>query len=112
MAAYVIPLSSVLEDYQQRVELDGSTYVLRFRLNRRMRAWFMDLMDSEESPIAMGRRCVVDTILAPHPFRDQRPPGALMLWDSTRAQRDPETAEDFGSRVQLLYFDAAEVAAL
>jgi hypothetical protein len=118
----VIPTSfdPAVPFYQQETTLEGRSYLLTFRFNTRANKWFLDIADESGSPIAEG-----DTIVANWPlFRkvvDSRlPPGMLLALD--RSHDDP--AEGFkrlytapgltelGTRVQLVYLTAAEVADL
>lgn len=112
MASLVVPTSTTVPAYRERVSLDGTLYQLRFRFNGRINAWILDLYDAEGNPIALARRCSVDTLL----LRQRRwvegiPPGSMLPFDTTLRRRDP-VIDDFGDRVLMIYLDEAEVAAL
>ncbi len=72
----------------------------------------MDVFETDGTPIIVGRRCVVGwPLLSSARYRTTVPAGELMAFDTARRQVDP-VLEDFGSRVLLLYLDAAETASL
>lgn len=110
MGTYIIPTTPTPLDYQQRVELDGETFVLRFRYNPRIGGWLLDLFDADEAPLAVGRRLVADGFPL-HPFRNATgmPGGQLFVHDTTADPRDPGLG-DLGTRAIILYVEAADLA--
>lgn len=112
MSVLEIPSGSEFPDYTERVELDGEVYQLRFRWNTRAECWFLDIADDAGAPLVYGRRLSVDAAII-HQVRHRvgMMPGELLPFDTTPRQLDA-TIEDLGTRVVVLYLDAAEVSAL
>ena len=107
----VLQASQTLQDFEYRVELDEETFTLRFRWNTRAATWFVDISDSDEEPIVMGRPLNLDTTLL-RQFRHLAVPGGdLMSYDSTKAKVRAGVT-DLGERVLVLYLEAAQLAAV
>lgn len=108
--ALQIPTSAELPSYVQRVTLEGREYVLAFDWNEREGRWFLDLLDNEETPLAVGLKVVVGFPLLRRRKTDPRlPPGDFIAIDSSDTGRDPGFGE-LGGRVALCYLEAAELA--
>lgn len=111
MSVLVIPTSATLTDYSERIELDGAIYTFRFRWNVRLASWFVDIFDANDVALVYGRRCVVNSRLTgQQKYKAGMMPGELTAFDTTNRRVDPALL-DFGTRVLLFYFDAAEVFA-
>jgi hypothetical protein len=104
-----IPVTSSAPLYEQRTTLDGQDYIFTFYYNARDFSWYFDIADQDGEAISAGVRVVVDWDLLKRVVDARRPPGLLVANDLSGAGLDPG-ADDFGSRVELLYFEAAEVA--
>lgn len=104
-----LPVHSDEPHYTFQVELDGATYGFEFLWNPICPGWVLSIYTGDDQPILTGLRVVVDWPLTGR-FADSRLfPGALMAVDTTGQQLDP-ARDDFGSRVLLRYFTAAELA--
>lgn len=112
MAVTVVDTSQRLQDYRQRVSLDGVTFELRFRFNTRVRSWYVDVFDEDRNIIVHARRCVINwTLLRQSSHKEGIPAGEFIVIDTT--QRDAAPIEDdFGTRVLMTYLDADEIAAI
>lgn len=111
MTTFAIPTSTELSDYTETIELDGATFTLRFRWNTRMEAWLVDIFDASGAVIVYGRRCTVDSLLVGQLHHlAETPLGEIVTFDTTHRHVDPKL-NDFGDRVLLLYFEAAELEA-
>lgn len=111
-----IPLRSDLPFFDVQAVLDGVTYTLEFRWNTREGFWYMHILTEGGDPILMGIKCVVAWPLARRTPDPRRPLGVLSFIDTGGGQVDPSydpaTGKgDLGDRVQLLYFEAAELPA-
>lgn len=117
---FQIPLQNDLLDFQLEVDLDGTTYQLRFRwcdtLNGSViadgattGAWYMDINTPEGVPLIQGLRCVVNWPMGGRFVTEGLPPGLLMFVDTTGAGISPGVT-DLGQRVQLFYTSAIPVA--
>lgn len=93
-------------------ELDGVSYTLSFRWNRRAAQWVLDFGDGDGAVIKVGIRCVVNVLLlARNGGQLGLPPGYLLFYDTAGAGRDMEYS-DLGRRVVLVYLSASELAPL
>lgn len=102
-----IPVTSAQTLYTQVTTLDGQEYNLTFAYNFRELAWYLDVTDVNQVPIAAGIKVVVDWDLLKRCVDPRRPPGVLFANDLSGAGLDPGL-DDFGTRVELLYFGDAE----
>lgn len=110
MATLEIPTRTDVPHYSIEVELEQRSYLLEFLWNDRAQAWFMDIADVNGTRLLSGRRIVVDLPLLAR-YRDPAlPAGELCAVDTTGLGLDPELA-DLGTRVKLLYFEAADIPA-
>ena len=112
MTVTVIDTSQSLFDYHQRVSLDDVQFELRFRWNTRLQAWFVDILDEDRIVLVYARRCVIEwPLLRQARHLDDIPGGELMNVDTTQ-RGVPPIADDFGTRVLLMYIDQAEFATI
>lgn len=102
-----IPLSTD-QLFSQVTTLSGTDYIFTFAWNEREDAWYMDLADQDGVAIQLSRKVTVDFPLITRCKDPRRPLGMLIAVDSSGAGLDP-TLEDFGQRVQLVYFEPEEV---
>jgi hypothetical protein len=93
--------------YVDRVTIDGTQYLFTFDYYSRLESWYLSIADSEESPIATGRK------LSPgwNPLvrdKDSRLPKGKFYLSSTT---DPVGREGFNDgSASLKYFSAEEAA--
>jgi hypothetical protein len=106
--ALEIPTSTELPSYVQRTTLEGREYVLAFDWNEREGRWFFDVLDSEETPLAVGLKVVVGFPLLRRKTDPRLPPGDFLAIDTSDTGADPGFAE-LGGRVRLCYLEAAEL---
>lgn len=109
-----IPLRSDLPHFDVQATLDDVTYTLEFRYNTREGFWYLHILSEGGEPILMGIKCVIDWPLARRTPTPGRPPGILSFIDTSGSRTDPGFdvdlgKGDLGDRVQLLYFEAAEL---
>lgn len=109
MSVVTLPLRNDLPHYTFQAELDGVTYGFELWWNDRAETWFMSLFTSDDLPIAVGLRVVVDWPLGIRCVDARMPPGVLIAQDTTGNRQDPDFAA-LGSRVLLLYFSKDELA--
>lgn len=105
MALLEMPLVFGLYDYEERVIVEGTQYLFRFRWNTAAQSWYLDLSDADGVLILAGRRCLADVRLLEQFGHLAVPPGVLLAFDTTTKQVDPQL-NDFGTRVLLLYDEA------
>src|SRR5207237_530854 len=95
--------------WTQRTALGGRDYLLTFHWSQRGGAWLLTVADQDGVDIVTGQPVVVDWPLLGRRVVDaRRPPGELVAVDTTGAARAPGFA-DLGDRVQLVYFEPAEL---
>lgn len=103
--------STTLPYYEQRVDLDGTVFIVRYRWNSRRSYWSVDIFDADENPIVLARKLEIDTDLVRQSHHLACPEGVLTAFDTTVAKVPPGINE-LGDRVILLYVEAADIAAL
>lgn len=110
MATRIIPTSTELSSYTQRVVLDGREYTLGFQWNQREAKWYLSLADQDGVAIVHGIKVVADFPLL-RTLTDRRaPPGEIWAQDRSGTGADPGLRE-LGVRVILVYMDAADLVA-
>ena len=102
MAADFIPLTPAATNYRLRVPLDDQLYLFDIRWNSRDQAFYMDVLNIDETPIVHGLKLVLGAspgrtrahkFFIDHMFR---------MIDSTGEGVDA-TFDDIGKRVNLLH---------
>ncbi len=101
----VLTLDSEHEYYTSEFTLDGESFRLLARYNKRVESWFFSLYDGDGNPIAMGRRVTVGNFLFPWLVGSNRPAGQLMAIDTKDGETDPGRF-DLGNRVSIVYVNA------
>ena len=109
-----LPVNPTLAHSSFEVVLDGATYTLEFRWNERAAAWFFSVYD------AAGALLVVRKVVLSGPdnfrllgrFRDARLPlGDFLAVDTSQTWVEPGLG-DLGARVEFIYLEAADFAAI
>lgn len=94
--------------YRVGTSIADVPYLFDVRWNVRAAAWFMDIREQNETPIAMGIKIVLGAYLGrrcQHAlFRD----GVFVAEDTTNQGREA-TFDDLGSRVIVKYIPAVEL---
>lgn len=111
MAYFTVPTRPDVPAYTQRTTLDGATYVLTFRWNERASYWTLSIADQDDQPIALGLALVTGSMLLRRCRKATRPPGELLVVDTTGGGGDPGLS-DLGTRYALVYVDAETMAEL
>lgn len=110
MATVVVPTRVDLLEYRQQVRLDGVVFTMLFRFNDRDQSWYLDLLDSSESPIRNGIRLRTGTPMLRLIATAGRPAGELVPIDSTGADTEPD-GTNLGTGVPLVYVEELDVIA-
>lgn len=86
------------------VDLEGASYEFRFQWNARASFWYFDLLKDGE-PVRSGVKCVINwPTLWRHAELD-RPPGEILVIDSSERPLDPGLAE-LGNAALLTYVES------
>lgn len=107
MTSFILTTRPDLDNYEQRVELDGIEYRLALAWNRRGEHWSLLLSLADGSPVVSGIRIVADTPLLAAVSHPDRPIGELVALDTSGASLDPGR-DDLGQRVLLMYQSLTE----
>jgi hypothetical protein len=103
-----IPIVADTTEFTQSVELDGSTYVLRFSYSERTAVWYMSVYFQQDGTtlvtVAEGVPVLVNFPLLAGNTHANRPLGEFMV----RATLDPNL-DQLGSFAELLYCDVEEL---
>lgn len=110
MALLVVPTSTELSSYTQRVTLDGREYFMSFQWNQREAKWYLAIADENEDTIVSGIKVVADFPLTRKVADTRIAPGELLAIDFSQTGQDPGLT-DFGERVLLVYVEASDVEA-
>jgi len=103
-----LPLVPSTPNYRVSTTLDGVQYILEVRWNGRAGVWYLDLLDIDEDPIAMGIAVLLGSALGVRTTDARFPPGALIAADTSGEGRDAGF-DDMGDRVAVFYYEASEL---
>ncbi len=95
--------------YRFATTLDGVSFVIDVHWNTREQAWYMDLLDDDETPIRSGIKIVLGALLGARSADDRFPEGTFSVVDTSGAELDA-TFDDMGVRVQVWYLTSAELS--
>jgi hypothetical protein len=94
--------------YEQHVDLEGRTYLLKFDYGQRDDSWYLSLYDQDEDPLVCGKRVAIGIPLLRGEVDSRLPPGILMAVDTTETGQEAGL-EDLGARVKLVYLELASL---
>jgi len=105
--AITLPVSSTSPLVRQRVEIEGSEFVLETGWNGRASVWTMVLSDTSEQPIRAGLQLRMGNRLLEGLADSRRPLGEMVVVGRVA---EPTIDSFDNGDATLLYFTAAEVA--
>lgn len=97
-----MPVRSDLPAYTFQVELEGTLFTFDFEWNERSQSWAMGIADAAGTKLLSGIRVITGWPLIDRFQSAALPLGSLYCIDTSDENKDPG-ADDFGSRVQLIY---------
>ena len=106
----VIPLIPSNPNYRVTTTIGGDPYIFDVLWNVRDGAWYFDLLNPDETPIAYGLKIVIGTSIGrriKHPLFQA---GAFMAKDLSNQYLDAGL-DDMGVRVQLRYYTVFDIMA-
>lgn len=107
---YRLPLVPSVPSYRVGTTIEDVQYVLDVRWNARAEAWYIDILDEDETPLRMGMKVVLGAILGGRSALATMPRGMFTAYDTSGNEQDA-TLDDLGTRVVVYYYTEAEVAA-
>jgi hypothetical protein len=105
-------LRNDVPEFSYVVELEGASYLLTFKYNERATSWYLDIATREAVVLLYGLPLTTGfPLLFSHRSRAGLPPGEFIVVDlEGKSERPGRTT--LGTRFQVLYYSAAEMAAL
>jgi|SRR5262245_19290714 len=104
-----IPLPTDTAFFSQRVELEGTSYILDFSWNERNKLWKLSVFTADGDPLVRGVSLVSNrSLLRRYKSKEGFPPGDLMMLDPTHTI-DRADYGQLGTDVSLTYYLAEEV---
>lgn len=104
----LIPIFKGEPLYNERVKLEDRDYIFRFDWAGRESRFYMSISDSEGVLLLSGVKLVANwPLLIRHRFNAALPPGEIFAFDFELGGIPP-VLEDFGTRVQLYYYQSGE----
>jgi hypothetical protein len=108
MATIVLPTSTDETHYTFEISLEGVPFLFEFYWNARDASWVMSISDVAGTPLLMGRKVTLGTLLLTRFRNPALPLGELQAVDTSGANVEAQV-NDLGTRVQLLYFESADI---
>lgn len=106
----IIPFVPSEPHYRFSTVVDGIPCIFEVRWNSRDEAWYFDILNTEEQPIASGVKIVLGVHLGrrySHPLFNN---GVFVATDTSGQSRDA-TLDDLGTRVQVRHYTNFEIVA-
>lgn len=111
MAMLQIPIDGNHPDHQFFIDLEGTVYLMHFKLNDRSKRWTMDIKLEDGTLLVAGIPLIVNWPLIRR-FKDSRlPPGEFYVVNETGGTEEPREDSFLETHV-LIYLEAADVEAL
>ena len=108
MPGVIIPLEPSSPNYRVGVTLAGEQFILDVRWNTRESAWYLDVLQEDETPIRQGLKITLGLPIGGHVADAAWPGGYFYALDTERTGVDAGL-DDMGERVQLYWFDSSEI---
>jgi hypothetical protein len=105
-----LPLIPSVPRYRFGTTLDNTQYVFEVYWNGRDAAWYMNVLQTDETPVQYGIKIVLGAALGGLVIDPAFPPGIMVALDLSGADLDA-TFDDLGTRVIVQYFTLDEVRA-
>lgn len=112
MSTTNLPLIPSNPNYRFGTSLDGVQYVIDIRWNARANlgggAWYMDVLQADQTPIRMGLKVVLGCVLGGRVTAPEFPQGALFAVDQSGLDVEA-SLDDLGTRLIVVYVPAADL---
>lgn len=103
MPVYEIPFDSQYKFQEKTLDLSGEIFRAEFGFNERNQTWYINLYDSEGTPILLSHSMVLGTDLLKYKS-GQKPSGVLGLYSNLEREIIP-TSDNLGLGIYLVYAD-------
>lgn len=104
----LLPLIPSVPYSRFTIDLDDEQYVVVQRWNSRDRAWFLDFLESNDKPIALGVKVVLGVYLGRRRNHDLFTLGAFQAYDLSGKGAEA-TFDDIGTRVEVWHMTIADL---
>ncbi len=108
--SYRLPIEQKGARFSFATELEAVAFTIEFRWNDRDSGWYMQIGDSDGTPLISGIKVVTGILLLGRATSKLLPKGDFMAIDTAGTMTDP-AFEDLGRRVQVVYITSAELLA-
>lgn len=108
MASIQIPLVPSVGSYRFATVITTTAYIFDVRWNTRDAAWYMDVLEVDETPIIRGIKLVLGVYLGRRSNHTLFLNGVFTLSDTSGAKADA-TFDDLGVRVLLQYIPVLDL---
>ena len=106
MPGVILPFVPGDPNYRIGTTLAGIQYLFDVRWNTRESAWYMAVLQDDETVIRSGIKIVLGAALGAHTVADAWPDGVFYAVDTSGTGVDAGL-DDLGDRVQVYWFQAA-----
>lgn len=107
--AVEIPFDKQETNYSFSVTLSGTLYTFHVYWNLRSQNYFIDMLRTQDDAVVFrSLRVAVGTPPLLGVVGDARPPGELIVVDTSEKELDPGLYE-FGDRVKMIYLEPSEL---
>jgi len=113
--ALILPFEGGIPFYDFSTTIAGREYIFDVRWNGRDEAWYFDVKEIDNTPIASGVKVVLGTLLARytnHPLFRNGVMVVIDLNDNGEGEARDATLDDLGSRVVVMWLSLDEALSL
>ena len=109
--AQILPFIASVGRYRFVTVIEGTQYIFKVRWNSRDAAWYFDVLEFDETPIATGIKIVLGVNFARwsnHPlFLD----GNMFALSSAQTPHADATFDNLGTTIKVYYYTRADIVA-
>lgn len=105
----VLPFVGQIGQYRFGTTIESTAYLFDVRWNTLDAAWYFDVLEADETPIATGLKIVLGVFIGRTSTHELFSDGAFLAFDQSGAERDA-TYDDLGTRVVVKYLTRLELS--
>ena len=105
--AAILPLQPSIPNYRVGIALEGVQYIFDVRWNGRDTAWYLDVLQEDETPIAHGLKLVLGASIGSGITNPNFPPGVFVCRDLSNEGLDAGL-DDMGTRIVVYFIPHSE----